>query len=77
MATKQERALVTALERAANQAALGPLDVHVNLVISATTDAVVTALQDMPERHLNRSKALRYLIDKGISAILAEARGTA
>lgn len=71
---EQEQRLTAALERVATRDAPGPLDVHVNLVMDAGMDEVVNALVAQPEQHLNRSKAMRLLLDEGAKAILAKRR---
>jgi hypothetical protein len=73
MSTQEDR-LVAALEAVAERDATGPLDVHVNLVIDAGMNEVADALVDMPDLHLNRSRALRRLLLRGARAELADRR---
>jgi len=65
---------MAALEAVAERDAAGPLDVHVNLVIDAGMNEVADALVDMPDLHLNRSRALRALLERGVKGMLADRR---
>jgi hypothetical protein len=70
--------LVEALARVVEREVPPPLSVHMNLVLDTDVSVLLNTLTEDPDRNLvNRSKALRYLINKGAAALLADERGQA
>jgi len=73
MSPRKTDPLTAALADLTGSVAPGPFEVHVNLVIDAATDRVVTALIESG-RASNRSKALRLLQLEGARRMLDEIR---
>jgi hypothetical protein len=66
-----------ALRTVAEREFVPPLSLHKNLVLDPQMGAVLDALREDPELHMNTSDAIRYLMRKGVEILLAEREGVA